>query len=370
MAIPLFPLALLGAVLSIYIGFTRFPHPVTSSPLSSEPPSLSSAPWSRTSASNIILTPANAHTIPASSHILNKPETAFLADPSDCNSLHATDSRGRIWSLLNPDAPVVVAHVGGTILGAAVDGAGGLYLADATKGLFHLSPGWAVGEGGPPVLVASLAPSHGLRAAGGEAALDEAEIRYCNDVAVDSATGLVYFSDSSRIAPLVGSERLGDTLVSYGSSHLSGDATGRLLVYDPESEETSVLVTGIPFANGVAVTKDGKHVLVVSTTTYSVRMFPVLGSGELVPSAVGVEELKLFSGGRLPGMPDGIWASKDDGKVYVPFAAPIPPVLRAVDSTFLHQWCFFIPFSPIVPCFEIPRLTRDLCFLLSLCLSA
>lgn len=109
-----------------------------------------------------------------------------------------------MWAL-GDDAnasPRLVAHVGGTLLGAAFDSDGAIYAADCTRGLLRVRDGVEI--------VASLAPSR-LRLAEDEAALDEAEIRYCNDVAVDGRTGLVYFTDSSRIAPAVGTDRRADT---------------------------------------------------------------------------------------------------------------------------------------------------------------
>lgn len=335
------PLAFLALLISLLIANSRFPHPITPSPLSSpSPPSLSTPPWSPSTAANIPLSPTNAHIL-SRRRGLSNPETTFFADPSDCTTLHATDARGRIWSLSPPDKPTVVAHVGGALLGAAAAADGGLYLADATKGLFYLPPGWTRGDRSEttPLLVASMAPAD-YAASASASALDAAEIRYCNDVAVDDATGLVYFSDSSRIAPTVSSQRHGDTFRSYGDSHLSGDATGRLLVYDPATAGAHVLVTGIPFANGVTVSSDGASVLVVSTTSYSVRAFPALAKGTPFPDPVKADELALFSGGRLPGMPDGIWASKEDGSVFVALAAPILPILKLADGTALPYFYF------------------------------
>ena len=95
------------------------------------------------------------------------------------------------------------------MLGAAFDPVGGIYVADSTKGLFYLPP-LENGQFGTPRLVSARAPS-ALNLAFGEEALDEVEIRYCNDVAVDARTGFVYFTESTKIAPIVYSNRRGDT---------------------------------------------------------------------------------------------------------------------------------------------------------------
>ena len=47
---------------------------------------------------------------------------------------------------------------------------------------------------------------------------------------------------------------------------LEGEATGRLLRYDPTTKSTSVVVTGLTFANGVQISKDETFLLVAETT--------------------------------------------------------------------------------------------------------
>lgn len=243
----------------------------------------------------------------------------------------AWQKRGRIWSI-EPDRdgedPKVVAHVGGTLLGGAFDKEGGMYIADATRGLLYIAAE-DLGKPGKTRIVASLAPPANLQSASSNETLDQTEIRYANDVAVDPTTGNVYFTDSTRIAPRVTSARLGDTLLSFGDSALTGDATGRLLMYSPTSGETHVLVTGIPFANGVGVMKGGSHILFVSTTTYSVYKVPVPPADEkdIGPSAK-LSETDRFYAGTLAGMPDGLTVDRKDGSVWVPMFVPVLPILR------------------------------------------
>lgn len=118
----------------------------------------------------------------------------------------------RVWELAPGDAenqsPRLYAHVGGTLLGAAFDPEGGLYLADATRGLLFLDANESTPSIGRARIVASIAPSD-PRLALSEEHLSTAEIRYANDVAVDAATGNVYFTDATRIAPIVLTDRVG-----------------------------------------------------------------------------------------------------------------------------------------------------------------
>lgn len=50
-------------------------------------------------------------------------------------------------------------------------------------------------------------------------------------------------------------------------SILSGDKSGRLMKYDKSSKEVTILLRGIAFANGVALSKDRSFILVAETTT-------------------------------------------------------------------------------------------------------
>lgn len=256
-----------------------------------------------------------------------------------------------MWALAPADskdqAPQLVAHVGGTLLGGAFDAQGGLYLADATRGLLYIEPGPTPAFGRARI-VASFAPSEKTYALGD--ALKQSEIRYANDVAIDRATGFVYFTDSTRIAPYVFSDRLGQTLLSFGSSHLTGDASGRLLVYIPDAEAVHVLATGIRFANGVGISQDGQHALVVSSSSYAIYKVPTVRKGvttESAPVAIRAEQAETFYNGTLPGLPDGLTVDQQDGAVWVPFFMPVPRILRVADIAprWLRYLLVRVPFS-------------------------
>lgn len=50
-------------------------------------------------------------------------------------------------------------------------------------------------------------------------------------------------------------------------SILTGDKSGRLMKYNRSSKEVTILLRGLAFANGVALSKDRSFVLVAETTT-------------------------------------------------------------------------------------------------------
>ncbi|XP_058114228.1 protein STRICTOSIDINE SYNTHASE-LIKE 10-like isoform X1 [Magnolia sinica] len=91
--------------------------------------------------------------------------------------------------------------------------------------------------------------------------------RFTNNLDIDLATGIVYFTDASMIYP-----RRGNTLVI-----ISGDRTGRLLKYDPRSKEVTMLLEGLVFPNGVAISKDSTFLLIVETTTQRILRFWLQG---------------------------------------------------------------------------------------------
>ncbi|XP_059639506.1 strictosidine synthase-like [Cornus florida] len=65
-------------------------------------------------------------------------------------------------------------------------------------------------------------------------------------------TGIVYFADANTVY----------SLREIQQAIQSGDATGRLMKYDPNTKQVTVLLRGLAFATGVAVGRNGGFVLV------------------------------------------------------------------------------------------------------------
>lgn len=53
--------------------------------------------------------------------------------------------------------------------------------------------------------------------------------------------------------------------------------TGRLMQYDPQTKRVTVLLRGLAFANGVALSKDNSFLLVAESTTYQILKFWLRG---------------------------------------------------------------------------------------------
>ncbi|XP_015582983.1 protein STRICTOSIDINE SYNTHASE-LIKE 10 isoform X2 [Ricinus communis] len=168
---------------------------------------------------------------------------------------------------IRPFAPELE-HVCGRPLGLRFDKkTGDLYIADAYLGLQVVGP-----NGGLATPVVSEVEGHPLR--------------FTNDMDIDEQNDVIYFTDTSKIF-----QRR-----QFMASILHKDKTGRLLKYDKSSKEVTILLEGLSFANGVALSKDRSFVLVAETSTCQISRFWLHG-----PNAGKVD---VFA--KLPGFPDNI----------------------------------------------------------------
>jgi sugar lactone lactonase YvrE len=165
------------------------------------------------------------------------------------------------------------ADVGGRPLGLDFDGDGNLLVANATIGLQRIAP-----DGEVRLLSDSV---------------DGEPVVYANDVAV-AADGQIYFSDASTgfspaaFAGTANAARL-DVIEHAGR--------GRVLRYDPRTDETSLVVDGLNFANGVAVSEDQRFLMIAETGSYRLVRHWLAG-----PDA-GKTDVVIDN---LPGLPDNV----------------------------------------------------------------
>ncbi|XP_055774236.1 adipocyte plasma membrane-associated protein [Salvelinus fontinalis] len=166
----------------------------------------------------------------------------------------------------------------GRPLGIRVGPNGTLFVADAYLGLFKVNP--VTGE------VTNLVSAGQM--VGGR------RLSFVNDLDVTQDGRKVYFTDSSS------RWQRRDYL------HLIMEATadGRVLEYDTETKEVTVLMENLRFANGIQLFPDEESVLVAETTMARIRRVHVSG---------------LNKGGmdtfvdNLPGFPDNIRRSSSGG---------------------------------------------------------
>jgi sugar lactone lactonase YvrE len=225
------------------------------------------------------------------------PETVALdAD----GRIYVATHEGRIVRL-EPDGsgPENWATTGGRPLGIRFDPAGNLLVADAFRGLLRIAP-----DGTIAVLATEA---------------DGRAILYANSVDV-AADGKVYFSDAST---KFGASRWGGTYPASLLDILEHGGHGRLLVYDPQAKKATSLLTGINFANGVAVAHDQRSVLVNETGTYRVLRHWIAG-----PRRGRTEPLIE----NLPGFPDNL-STGFDGRFWLALISPRNEVVDRLDGT-------------------------------------
>lgn len=145
------------------------------------------------------------------------------------------------------------------------------------------------------------------------------KLAYFNDLDV-ARNGTVFFTCSTEGAVSLGPAGYYDTLRSYLLNLLRGDASGRLLAYDPTDGSTRVLMDNLFYANGVAVAPDQSYVAVVETSAFRVHRYWLAG-----PRA-GTSEV-LIEG--LPALPDGISASAD-GHLWLALVAGVTRLPRMI----------------------------------------
>ncbi|OWM90336.1 hypothetical protein CDL15_Pgr014638 [Punica granatum] len=144
---------------------------------------------------------------------------------------------------------------------------GQLFVVDTALGLAVVSP-----DGGNGTLLVTSAGGVGFK--------------FLNGVDIDQDSEVVYFTDTSSKF----------TLSDIIKVLLTRDKTGRLLSYNPRTNESRVLLTGLAGPNGVAVSRDGSFLLFTEMVTNTIRRFWVTG-----PKANTTE---LFA--QVEGLPDNI----------------------------------------------------------------
>lgn len=211
----------------------------------------------------------------------------------------------------------------GRPLGIRVGPNGTLFVADAYLGVFEVNP----------------TTGHSTRLVPGGQVVAGRKLSFINDLAVTQDGKKVYFTDSSS------RWQRRDYL------HLIMEATadGRVLEYDTETGELTVIMENLRFPNGIQLLPDEESVLVAETTMARVRRVHVAG---------------LNKGGmdtfvdNLPGFPDNIRPSSSGG-YWVAMSAVRPnPGFSMLDFLSQRPWIkklIFKLFSQDVLMKFIPR---------------
>ncbi|RUO42212.1 strictosidine synthase [Pseudidiomarina aestuarii] len=211
-----------------------------------------------------------------------------LALDSDGNLYITVKSGAILRRAMNTNEWELFAQTHGRPLGIEFDRNQRLLVADAYRGLLRITNDRVV-----------------------ETLTNEAEgspIRYADDVDVD-AEGMIYFSDAST---KFGAEEFGGTYEASLLDIMEHGGNGRLLRYNPATNQTDVLLDGLQFANGVAVSHDSNYLLLVETGQYRILKYWLNGPQQ------GTMEIILDN---LPGFPDNVNRG-NDGRYWVGLVSP------------------------------------------------
>lgn len=188
---------------------------------------------------------------------------------------------GRIVKISSDGEVVTFAETGGRPLGLQWGPRGDLIVADGGRGLLTVNL-----EGEVTVLVPRA---------------ETVPLEMADDLDV-SSSGLIYFSDAT------GSE----VGMDYYQDLMIHRPLGRLLRFNYYTDDLEVLLTGLYFANGVALSPDEDFVLVSEMSEYRITRLWLKGPR--------VGDRDVFAD-NLPGFPDGI-SGDGDGNYWVAMVSP------------------------------------------------
>jgi sugar lactone lactonase YvrE len=212
--------------------------------------------------------------------------------------IYAATHEGFIVHLENSSAkPEKWVNTGGRPLGIDFDGNGNLIVADAYIGLLSISP-----EGKITTLLTSI---------------DGIPLGFTDDVDV-AADGKIYFSDASAKFKAKTYGTMAASLLDL----MEHGGHGKLIVFDPKTDKASTLISGLSFANGVAVSPDQSYVLVNETGNYRVLRYWLSGPKQ------GTWEPLIES---LPAFPDNISVGYD-GRFWVALVSPRNALLDSLSG--------------------------------------
>lgn len=201
--------------------------------------------------------------------------------------IYLTTSDGAIIRVRNRGVSEF-AQLGGRPLGIEVDRNGALIVANAELGIQRVTA-----DGTVTTLIE---------------AIDGEPLENANNLGI-APDGTIYFTQSSTKF----------TAAEFGGSYaaslldiLEHGGHGNVYSLDPSNDTVARLMTGLNYANGIAVSDDGSFLLVAETGHYRILKYWL--SGELQ----GQTEVLIDN---LPGFPDNI-KNGMNGRFWVGFAAP------------------------------------------------
>ena len=233
---------------------------------------------------------------------------------------------------MNPDGTGVetVVNTGGRPLGLDFDAAGRIVVADAMKGLL------SVGQDGSVTVLADR--------------LGDDPIRYADAVTV-ATDGRMFFTDASRRFSPVELGTFDAALLDV----MEHSCTGRLLEFRPDSRRVRLVMGGLCFPNGVALSGDETHVFIAETGEYRIWKVDLAAEGldaRAIAGDGGHPQAQVILD-NLPGFPDNLTRSAD-GRLWTGFTKPRSQVIDDLaDKPWLRSMSLRLPKSmwPVPPAY-------------------
>jgi sugar lactone lactonase YvrE len=212
------------------------------------------------------------------------------------------------------------ADVGGRALGIETDSDGTLVTANAYVGLQRISATGAV-----EVILSEV---------------DGRPLLYADDLAI-GRDGTIYFSEAST---KFGAKASAGTYEGSLLDIMEHGGHGQIIAFSPATGDARILLDGLNFANGVAISEDQRYLLVAETGAYRVLKLWLDGP------AKGTVEVILDN---LPGFPDNINNGRN-GRFWVGLVSPRNRLLDTLsDNPFVRK------IVQRLPGFLRPKATRS-----------
>jgi sugar lactone lactonase YvrE len=220
-------------------------------------------------------------------------------------------------------------HTGGRPLGMEFDAAGRLIVADALKGLLAVDP-----DGEINVLADRVGDD---------------PVRYADAVVIASG-GRIYLTDASRRLSPADWGTFDAALLDI----LEHSCTGRVLVYEPSDGQLRLVIGGLCFPNGLALSADQQSLLIAETGEYRVWKVDAaardLDARAIDPAGLPPATARVILA-NLPGFPDNL-TRDPEGRFWTGLTKPRSAAIDAMaDKPLLRKIMLRLPRSlwPVPP---------------------
>ena len=212
--------------------------------------------------------------------------------------IYATSKDGYVLRIGSNGKVSRFAETGGRPLGIEADSDGSLLVANAYVGIQRVAPDGSVAT-----------------------VLDEFDgepLVYADDLAI-AADGTIFFSEAST---KFGAREWAGTFEGSLLDILEHGGHGKIIAFNPVTGESRLVLGGLQFANGIAISDDQRYLLIVETGSYRILRHwldgPAAGSTEVILD-------------NLPGFPDNI-NNGLNGRFWIGLVAPRSPALDKLSA--------------------------------------